>query len=327
MFKRPGGCLPAWPPPGSDVQVCHLMCPSVCHGEVMNKKKIVINMIIWITVHTVLAVLGDTVPFDYSWFGGRFLFTFVWSPAIQMTLTLSATLLGWFLEPPGEMSRRLNRLGDLWYHIGPLRAAPIALFMCVPVYLAIIAIIAPRPVQQGHGSLPKIVGSDERLTFNLPISETLPPPQTVKKRELPPRRPPLREPEPQLLEDVLSQLPVAEREEWEQAPRERLPIVIAPPVNVRLFNDDDGLQTAAGEHGMAGESDSAQRQLPRVKNLNAWIPREVVGIKRENALDAVDVHGGHQSSVVNLRARDGVQDNQASPFGVDGRDLRQDCQE
>lgn len=74
---------------------------------------------------------------------------------------------------------------------------------------------------------------------------------------------------------------------------------------------DQGLGTRDGEIG-------------GMDGVDVCVALEVTGVEGENVLDAVDMHGGDQTGVMDLDATDAVGDQEASPFRVN---IRPVCQE
>ena len=60
-----------------------------------------------------------------------------------------------------------------------------------------------------------------------------------------------------------------------------------------------------------------------MNSFDVRITRKVPLVERQNPFDAVYPHGGYQSRIVNLSARNIVDNEQPSPFLVDGQTIGQ----
>jgi len=60
--------------------------------------------------------------------------------------------------------------------------------------------------------------------------------------------------------------------------------------------------------------------------MDSRISREVGAIKGKQAADPVDIHGRNDACVMDPNAGNGVRDDKPTPFGVDRRNVGEECQ-
>ncbi len=181
---------------------------------------------------SVVSGLVRNLPLDYSVVGGRFVAQYLVFPLLFGV----SKLVAWYRMTPVDRVNQIEKLRGIWERAAyGLRVAAAGLLTVGPMlYILVVTALIPEPMRSGQGLLPAVAVSRPELVLILPLPEKLPPPDKTE-RKLPPRRRVL-ESKDLPLESMLSQLPIAPRVEYEQAPLEQEPEprVPPPPVSLRI---------------------------------------------------------------------------------------------